>query len=126
MKAELKFKFSWWALCHMVAFAILIVCLIPSSGKIPTYEHLDKFFHFIGHALLAFCYTQLWNKQKLNGLFLTLLFYGFLIEVLQLITGWRTFDLWDVFANGMGTLYGILFAISLGKDFFKTLENLKS
>lgn len=110
----------------MVAFAILIVCLIPSSGRIPTYEHLDKFFHFLGHALLGFCYTQLWNKQKLSGLFLTLLIYGFLIEVLQLITGWRTFDLWDVFANGMGTLYGILFAISLGKDFFKTLESLKN
>jgi glycopeptide antibiotics resistance protein len=100
-----------------------MVCLIPSSGKVPTYQHLDKFFHFFGYALLAFCYTQLWNKHKLQGLFLILLIYGFFIEVLQLITGWRTFDLWDILANGMGILYGIIFSISLGKDFFKLLEN---
>lgn len=125
MRSELKFKFTWWTICHLTAFAILVVCLIPSSGKVPRFEHLDKFFHFFGHALLAIFYTQVWNRNRLNQLFFILLLYGFIIEVLQFLTGWRTFDLFDVLANSAGTTYGILFSISLGEGFFKFIENLK-
>ncbi|TNF32155.1 MAG: VanZ family protein [Deltaproteobacteria bacterium] len=124
MRSELKFKFIWWGLCHLTAFLILVVCLIPTSGKTPIYPHLDKFFHFFGHGILAYLYTQIWNPNKLTSLFISLFIYGFLIEILQFLTGWRTFDLYDVLGNSFGALYGIFWGLSLGQGLFVKLEKV--
>lgn len=122
MGAELKFKNFWRMWCHLTSLMVLVLCLLPSPGETPKFEYLDKFYHFGAYALLAFQYTQIWNKKRLSDLLTRLVVFGFIIEVLQLLSGYREFDLWDALANGLGALYGIFFGFTLGKGAFKFIE----
>ncbi|MCO4794615.1 MAG: VanZ family protein [Bacteriovoracaceae bacterium] len=125
MKTNLKFIFFWKVICHLTALIVFIACLYPSSGKVPKYEYLDKILHFSSYALLGFLYSQVWNLQKLTSLFTRLFLFGFLIELLQLVSTTRSYEHLDLLANAAGIFYGIIFGISLGSNFFQLIENLR-
>jgi len=94
---------------YRVAFSLLLlitfsVCLIPTSGHsgIP---HLDKVIHFSNYFALSFLAIKSYSKLPFYSMLFPLLFlFGAIIEVLQSFTGYRTFSLLDMAANGTGLL----------------------
>ncbi|EQC39454.1 hypothetical protein SDRG_03656 [Saprolegnia diclina VS20] len=64
----------------------------------------------VGHGL-AYCLLTLWWAQCVHGtavpaLVLSFALLGVAIEYVQGASGWRTFDVDDMLANGLGALLG--------------------
>ncbi len=97
---------------------ITVVFLSPAREMPePIIPFLDKLGHVLVHYILSFiwlCYVLLGDKNHISvKIVFVVLFicfsYGILIEALQhWLTTSRTFDLFDIVANGIGTLIGLL------------------
>jgi VanZ family protein len=98
---------------------ILIACLIPGD-EVPDVHIplIDKWVHFIifgGFAFLWLCrFKQATIKTGLSIFVLTLLL-GYVVELLQGsgITTGRSYDLYDVLADGIGGLLGTVLFFAL-------------
>ena len=92
-------------------FSILILALSPAE-HIPGFTWWDKFNHsfafFVLTCLLYFSFSEVkWVTQVV----LPLLVFGLLIEILQLLSGYRHFSLLDVFADAVGIVVGLAFSV---------------
>ncbi|WP_373975378.1 VanZ family protein [Chitinibacter sp. SCUT-21] len=72
----------------------------------PTVENGDKFQHFFAYAILAFFAFRL--KPGLLRVWLFAAGMGVTVELAQSLTSWRSFDVLDMVANGLGALIGLL------------------
>ncbi|MCF6268848.1 MAG: VanZ family protein [Melioribacteraceae bacterium] len=96
---------------------IFILTSIPGN-HIPTiFGTSDKLKHFGAYLVLAFLlnftlYIQkkfpLLSKKSMLFTFLITTFYGIIDEVHQIFIPGRAFDWWDLVADGLGSLIGIL------------------
>lgn len=115
-KALLDKKSSFLAKSIFVAYSLFlgIATLIPtsvlSSGKKSwlsniNFENGDKVVHTALFFIFSFCfYYSGWAKSKISLLLIPFIL-GILIECLQGLLGWgRTFDVWDILANCIGSL----------------------
>lgn len=95
-------KIAFWIACIVFGF----LCLIPTvylSSEL--FDWWDK----AQHVLAFFCLSSLGvlaHQKAVVKVAIGLLLYGALIEVLQWITGWRSGDLTDWVADGIGILIG--------------------
>ncbi len=114
-------------LAVLYSCVITILFFISSSGmpKIGI-AHLDKVVHFgifFGFTFLWLSFLYLRNNLKLSTraivmFFIVSIIYGTLIEVFQeLFTSSRAFDIFDILADTLGSLTGIL-AFQKTKRFF--------
>lgn len=110
-----KFSFT---LAFIWTLVILIGCL-TSSKNIQSVDIPILGYDKVLHALLYFALVILWlfyfyvtktlSTKKYFLVFLSCFFYGVLIEVLQhVLTQDRTADVFDVLANTLGLLLGLL------------------
>lgn len=105
-------------LTFLYTVAIIFASLWKSIFKIfPTdLAHSDKYGHFLAYAILAMLWAAYLNVNKHVRLplsliisFLATVFFGFLMELAQLyFTTNRQYDYYDVIANSIGSLIGIL------------------
>jgi VanZ family protein len=104
---------KWLALSYFVLISVLF--FLPGSA-LPESEWLteidfDKFVHVCIFAGLLFIWRSAFNldaEYYTAYLFLAALLYGFLVEVIQL--KWipnRSFDLYDVIADSLGSFLGL-------------------
>jgi VanZ family protein len=99
-------------------FLIVLACTWPGKSlpEAPVIG-FDKVIHvgmFVGW---AFLWMMLYPK-KITLLFLIGIAFGILMEVFQhLLPYERTFDWWDVLADGVGTIVGTVFFIIISRAF---------
>lgn len=96
---------------------IMLVSLLPQGTSSSNYgSGTDKFIHLVMYAVLSLLLVVGFQKQslntylKFNAIKIALIasnIYGILIELLQLFTTARTFEIHDVLANSGGTLIGV-------------------
>ncbi|RPE13886.1 hypothetical protein EGT74_10345 [Chitinophaga lutea] len=110
---------------------ILFLCTMPVPAVKPTswldLIHLDKIVHFFLFGgtviLLAYGYHRQRGRVSTSGLFYLALFvtlYGLAIEFIQkYFTANRSFEIWDVVADGAGALAGALIFGLIGRRFLK-------
>lgn len=106
-------------ICYVVLITVLSLISLQNLPKINT-GHDDKIFHALAYTafvLLVFNYLQ---KSKVkNAVWISMIstfIYGTIIEVLQkVLTTYRTFDVFDIAANGAGILLGFFIIKSLYK-----------
>lgn len=100
---------------------IFIACLIPGRDipevRVPL---IDKWVHFIifaGFSLLWSCVLRKGNFYTAVFIGLLTVLTGYAVELLQAsgITEGRSFDLYDVLADGIGGLIGLLLFFLLRK-----------
>lgn len=85
---------------------VIIVSLMPVNGT-GWLPGQDKLMHTITFAALFLIGSQAFPRSKFGWqLFLGLLAYGVLIELLQRTTGYRSMEAWDVVANLSGLVIG--------------------
>ncbi|MFI3205663.1 MAG: VanZ family protein [Clostridia bacterium] len=113
MKIIYKNKFT-----IITAIFILIVLLMPTSdiddGTISFFDLIpffDKIVHccIFGFLSLVFateCFFQDKTKNFILKNIIILLIFAVLTEVLQKLTGYRTFDIFDIFADTVGFVTG--------------------
>jgi VanZ family protein len=92
-------------------FSILVLALLPSEN-LPGFTWWDKLNHFSAFFTLTCLLYFSFNKAKwLSRVALPLLVFGLLIEILQLLSGYRQFSLLDVLADGVGIAAGLIFSL---------------
>ncbi len=109
------------------SFVISVLFFLPTT-EIPkvSFSGADKIVHIIVYfilinAWLAYFYVKnnfLFNVKWAAILVFITLLYGIIIEILQgLFTDSRSADIFDLFANLIGTILGIFFFKSIKKHF---------
>ena len=108
-ESELGLLKFWFGLAFIWLLALGIVSLIPS----PDLGGNDKIGHFIAYAMLSAWFSLIVKQQKsLWLIFIGLISYGILLEILQSLISYRSGDLTDAVANSLGVTTGLAFYFS--------------
>ena len=105
----------WRILAILCAIALWIMSLWPADDLLrfgARYVN-DKVGHFIGYMALAWLLSQGWPRLPAWLVWLIAFVCGAAIEVAQSFAATRSFDWWDMVANGAGALVGVLLAVPL-------------
>ena len=98
----------------LIAVAITLSLVILSLIKIPAYNlgvtHLDKWQHCFAYFVLSISWLIVFYKKKKKRLVVVCcILLGVIIEISQnTLTSYRTGDFYDVIANSLGVLLGLL------------------
>ena len=101
----------WWLLGAVIVASATYFCLIPGRELPGVFELNDKVSHLAGHGLMALYFSGLVARRGWWKIFLFLLLFGCVIEILQasMHVG-REGDPRDVVANSLGALVGLAVA----------------
>jgi len=95
----------WLLLGWGMVVTVIVLSLIPVEVDLS--EGRDKWAHFIAYGSMTFWFALLfpgWKRQIAIALALGAMGVG--IEFLQRETGYRTYDVADMVANGIGVAIG--------------------
>lgn len=115
-KPTLKAKFYFLV---SLAYSLIILYLSLanlSKVDIVKFNSSDKFYHVICYMIMSmlwsfFLHSKLKQVRKSSRvvLMVSIIAFGIIIEYLQLfLTNYRSFDWWDVLANSVGVILGML------------------
>lgn len=103
----------WLFIGWGIIVAIVLLSLLPDPGDIlfGDFKPNDKLGHFIAYGILMSWFAQLYHAMR-TRILLAVLFIcmGISLEFLQGMTYYRTFDVYDMFANSVGVLIGYVFS----------------
>ena len=109
----------------LISFTVALLSLISSDAiKTPRINVSDKFLHGLAYTGLMWSWLFFFRNKRTTQiklfLFLGLLLFGIILELLQgELTASRTADWKDVLANTTGLLLGLISFPFLYKLFFK-------
>lgn len=106
---------AWLFLGWGMVVVVVVSSLIPLDVDLQ--EGRDKVAHFIAYGSMTFWFAMLFEGRG-RQLAVTLAFaaMGVAVEFLQAMTDYRTFDVGDMIANGIGAALGFgLVRTPLGK-----------
>tara|TARA_R110002072_G_scaffold534_2_gene3561 strand:- start:101996 stop:102349 length:354 start_codon:yes stop_codon:yes gene_type:complete len=100
---KLKKRTIFWFLISQLVL-VAIICLIPIPEKAtPDINNFDKVIHLSVYIWLSWLAGHCLNSFKTITL---LIVYGLAIELIQPMTGYRSFEFYDILANSSGVLLG--------------------
>lgn len=126
---QLKHRKLWWTIAWALLAFVFIASLIPMPAPpVELPQGFDKYEHILAYASLSGYFGQLLSRFRLHlGCALALFGMGALLEVLQGLTGYRSPDYYDLAANGIGVLLGLLLCLTPLKGVVAVLDaNLQS
>ena len=95
----------WLLLGWGMVFSVAVLSLVPLD--IDLSHNRDKFAHFIAYGSMTFWFAMLFpGRARQLAIALGFAAMGVAIEFLQRMTGYRTFDVADMVANGIGVAIG--------------------
>ena len=108
-----SFKFAklWLVLGWMLVALIVVLSLLPKPPELIGFEQSDKLSHIIAYMTLMLWFANIY-PQRPYQLLLAVGFFamGLGLELLQDLTGYRTFKYADILANGVGILLALYLA----------------
>lgn len=105
-KLKLIFSSKFFKILFIVAsLAIFTVSLLPGN-KLPSDLIWDKAGHFIAYCGLAGICRFASNKRATWQLIISVIIFSFIIELLQQLIPNRSFEWYDLLANGLGAISG--------------------
>jgi hypothetical protein len=108
---DLRLKAWWWCAGIVMLSVILVLCLMPLSlQRTPLFSFEDKVIHALIFFVLMTWFAGLVSRNYLARVFLALLFYGAMIEILQGMTGKRSAEWLDFAADAFGLWVGLKLA----------------
>ena len=94
----MRFNALWYLIGGVLLGGIVVGSLVPVPRLSPTFN--DKLIHFLIYFLLMTWFGQLQRQRVLLALGFVAM--GFIIELLQGQTRYRTFEWYDLLANTAG------------------------
>ncbi|HZN99801.1 MAG TPA: VanZ family protein [Burkholderiales bacterium] len=88
------------------AAAIVWLSLTPSPLEVDL-QHGDKIGHFVAYGWLMFWFSQFYQQRRSRIAYaLAFIAMGVALEFAQGQLGYRTFEVFDMYANALGVLLG--------------------
>ena len=95
------------------AAAIVWLSLTPAPPKVD-FTHSDKLGHLAGYGLLMFWFAQLYAARNTRIAYAAgFVAMGIGLEFLQGHLGYRTYEVFDMYANTLGVLLGWVAALAV-------------
>jgi VanZ family protein len=95
------------------AAAIVWLSLTPAPPKVD-FSHSDKLGHLLGYGLLMLWFSFLYLKRRTRIAYAAgFIAMGISLEFLQGHVGYRTYEVFDMYANTLGVLLGWAAALVL-------------
>ena len=106
---QLRFLKLWllfgWGFIGLVVY----LSLTPSPPEIAQFTGGDKLSHFCVYACLMFWFGLIYLPgTRYRNIGICLILMGFILELIQGRTGYRTMDFFDMLANALGVVTGWL------------------
>jgi VanZ family protein len=103
----------------LLALSILAISFLATTETYPTSQSLidDKLLHFLCFAYLTVIFKLAQFIDQDFWLYVIVLAYGILIEIVQMYLPYRSFEFLDIFADLMGILCAG-FLLKLAKDLY--------
>jgi len=118
-----KLRWTWLALGLVWIAAIFYLSLIPPPPQPVAFWQADKLAHALAYGLLMLWFCQVYRQRSSRVLLaLLLVAMGIAIEYLQRETGYRIFEIADMFANAAGVMVGWVWARTALGHVFAYLE----
>lgn len=108
--AALRYRRFWLGLGWLLLVTILYLALKPMPNVAIVEIWSDKVWHGLVFGALMIWFAGVYPQSQFGRLFLLLLCYGVLIEILQSFTPNRHVEAADVLANVTGAVAGWLLA----------------
>ena len=123
---KLRFLKSWRILgWSIVAFA-WYVTLDPSPPDLSVVQFGDKLVHTTAYFGMMLWLSQCYEKKHHLALAVFFVLMGVSLEFLQGWSGYRTFEIADMFANSLGVLIGWVITYTTAGRLFYKIDNLIS
>lgn len=106
MLRKLHFKKLWFVLGVGLLLLIVVGSLVPVPAPESGILVNDKFIHIAMYFTLMTWFAQVVAEHRRFSLAITFASLGFILEIAQQATGYRSFEWGDVFANFTGVLLG--------------------
>ena len=101
------------------AAAIVWLSLTPSPPRVDV-EYGDKLGHLAAYGLLMLWFSLLYHRPRTRALYMVVFMaMGVGLEFLQGWPGYRTYEVFDMFANSLGVLLGSAAALFFPKNRFR-------
>lgn len=117
----LRYPRVWLALGWLLVLSVAIASLVPAS-VLRAITVNDKIEHAGSYFLLMIWFAGLYRRSRHPWIALSLLVLGIALEVLQLGTTTRTFDVRDMLADAAGILLGLMLSMWLLEGWCQRLE----
>ena len=100
---NIKYKLPLLITGILLDSLLIYLCLTPHPPRVDfKFFPLDKAFHFLVYLALTSWFIQLLKKKYYVTTVIFFLFQGILIEILQKLSGNRSFEIADIMANSLG------------------------
>jgi len=109
---RLRFSAYWIVLGLVYGVVVIYMSLAPApSTDVLPFPQVDKAVHFSVYAFLMLWFGQIYHERPVMLLIASgLVMMGILLEVLQGLGGYRTFEYADIAANAIGVASGFCVA----------------
>ena len=112
----------WTTFGALWVVAIIYLSLAPHPPQLMQFGNADKLEHALAYSLLMLWFCQCYPRQRiLTALLLALM--GAALEILQGLSGYRSFEYADMLANTAGVILGWLAAHTMLGRMRQALEN---
>ena len=112
VEGELRFKKIWRSIAWLIIIAIIVLSLIPSPEEITPFSASDKLMHALAYAVCMLWFGLCFKRKKLFIIGAGLILLGIALEIVQGQTGYRTMSFYDIIADCIGVLIGLLLSFS--------------
>ena len=110
---ELKLKKLWLTIGWLLIAIIWYLSLTPAPMPDMGIDNTDKLGHFLAYGLLMGWFAQIYHQTKLRILLvIAFILMGIVIEFVQGMTDYRSFQYADMLADSLGVFLAL--AISRG------------
>jgi VanZ family protein len=108
-----RMRAAWLALGWAMVLAVVWLSLTPSPPKVD-FEQSDKLGHLLGYGTLMFWFSQLYVGPKTRISYAAgFAAMGVALEFVQGQLGYRSYEVFDMYANSLGVLLGWAAALIL-------------
>ena len=121
----LPLRYPWlWAIAGwLLVLAVATGSLVPGPA-LPTIGVSDKIEHAGAYFVLMLWFGGLYERRRHGFIALGLVGLGIALDLLQLTTRTRSFELADIAANSLGVVLGLGLSLSLLGGWCQKLERL--
>ncbi|MFT6068453.1 MAG: VanZ family protein [Bacteriovoracaceae bacterium] len=113
----------WWFFGYLGLAIILTGSLIPGDEGPPPIPHFDKVIHFTGYLIATFYFQQLTKNKKQYLIFILILAFSGIIELLQGLFPYRQSSLLDLLANALGGAMGTYLSLKIFDELLSKLDH---